>query len=418
MSYRSNPLRSKRASSARQHGIALITALLIVALAATAAAAIVADEQISIRRTSNTLDSEQAYLYAAGIESWAIDILGEDKKDNQFDSLDEDWASLLPPFQVDGGQISGYIEDAQGRFNLNNLVDSKGKKNNSQIVIFQNLLDNLKINEDLIPLLVDWLDSDIETTFPGGAEDNEYLGGDRPYRTANQLMAHPSELRLLLGMKDEIYARLLPYVTALPKINGQSTPINVNTAPAPVLQAIDRKLTLPQAETLIQSRESEPFEDVATFTQALKQLIGEPTSGGESLSSNDASGNAKKSIASASNTDFDDGSHDESTSTGEDNENTDSSSNGDTEENSTNADSSSNAGGQSGKGKITTYDVYSEYFILHADAQIGDSNARLDSLIVRPRREKAEKNDNDAAVENPQVDKPLKIQIVSRGWGL
>ncbi|HIA08531.1 MAG TPA: general secretion pathway protein GspK, partial [Chromatiaceae bacterium] len=161
MSYRSNPLRSKRASSARQHGIALITALLIVALAATAAAAIVADEQISIRRTSNTLDSEQAYLYAAGIESWAIDILGEDKKDNQFDSLDEDWASLLPPFQVDGGQISGYIEDAQGRFNLNNLVDSKGKKNNSQIVIFQNLLDNLKINEDLIPLLVDWLDSDI-----------------------------------------------------------------------------------------------------------------------------------------------------------------------------------------------------------------------------------------------------------------
>ena len=409
MSYRSNPLRSKRASSARQHGIALITALLIVALAATAAAAIVADEQISIRRTSNTLDSEQAYLYAAGIESWAIDVLGEDKKDNQFDSLDEDWASLLPPFQVDGGQISGYIEDAQGRFNLNNLVDSKGKKNNAQIVIFQNLLDNLKINEDLIPLLVDWLDSDIETTFPGGAEDNEYLGGDRPYRTANQLMAHPSELRLLLGMKDEIYARLLPYVTALPKINGQSTPINVNTAPAPVLQAIDRKLTLPQAETLIQSRESEPFEDVAVFTKALKQLIGEPTSGGESLSSNDASGNAKKSIASSgSNTDFDDGSHDKSSASNADFDDGSHDENPGTEENSADADSSSNAG----------YDVYSEYFILHADAQIGDSNARLDSLIIRPRSKKAETNGNNAAVENPQVDKPLKIQIVSRGWGL
>ena len=46
----------------RQRGVALITALLVVALATVAAVAMATRQQLDIRRTGNLLHGEQAYL--------------------------------------------------------------------------------------------------------------------------------------------------------------------------------------------------------------------------------------------------------------------------------------------------------------------------------------------------------------------
>ena len=46
-----------------------------------------------------------------------VQMLKEDKRKTSIDTLDEDWAVELPPTLVEGGSISGSIEDLQGRFN-------------------------------------------------------------------------------------------------------------------------------------------------------------------------------------------------------------------------------------------------------------------------------------------------------------
>jgi len=244
----------------RQSGVALITALLITAIAAIAAVAMASRQQIDIRRTGNVIDVDRAYMFALGVEDWATQVLIRDRKDNQIDNLEEDWATVLPPLSVEGGVVAGRVNDVQGLFNLNNLVNN-GTPSAVDRQIFERLLQNLGVNIDIIGAVIDWLDKDDQQTFPDGAEDIEYMQQDIPYRTPNSPMASPSELVLIKGMSYEDYSTIAPYVTALP----ERTTVNVNTAPAQVLMAVVDGLTESEAEQIIEERSEDPFNDIGTF---------------------------------------------------------------------------------------------------------------------------------------------------------
>lgn len=244
-------------------GVALITVLLVVALATIAAVAMATRQQLDIRRTGNVLDGDQAYLYALGAESWAAGILANDQKENKTDNLGDKWATVLPPIPIEGGEISGAIEDVQGRFNLNNLLAQDGKPSQPDLEIFQRLLAELGLEPNLAQAVLDWIDPDIDPHFPDGAEDDAYLKEQLPYRTANRLMASPTELLLLKGFPAEAYARLAPYITALPT----RTTINVNTASAPVLMALAKDISTSDAEALIEARGKKGFPDINAFLQ-------------------------------------------------------------------------------------------------------------------------------------------------------
>ena len=124
----------------RQRGVALLTALAVVALATVAATYMMSAQQLQIRRTGNQLLQEQAWQYALGAEAWSKTILAQDAADNDIDSLDENWAIELPPLPIEGGSLSGRLTDLQGRFNLNNLVNSSGKLNTASLDQLQKLL--------------------------------------------------------------------------------------------------------------------------------------------------------------------------------------------------------------------------------------------------------------------------------------
>ena len=81
----------------KQRGLALITAMLVVAIAATTAAYLSFDQQIWLRQSQNLTDRAQAEVVRAGAQEWAITILAKDAKDSQSDDLTEDWARKLPP---------------------------------------------------------------------------------------------------------------------------------------------------------------------------------------------------------------------------------------------------------------------------------------------------------------------------------
>jgi general secretion pathway protein K len=273
-------LSSQRTRSVPQQGVALVTALLVVALATVAAVAMATRQHVDMRRTGNLLHGEQAYSYALAAESWAQVILRRDARESTYDSLDEDWASALPPIPVDGGFVSGHVTDLQGRFNVNNLVGDDGKPDNNSIEYFKRLLNVLQVDPALAASLLDWIDADIIATFPDGAEDDTYLLEDPPYRAANRRLVSISELRLVHGFTDEVMKILEPYVTALPEM----TTINVNTATAEVLLALHENMTEQGVEMLLAYREEHPFESKQDFLSN-DALAGLGITGGVDVSS-------------------------------------------------------------------------------------------------------------------------------------
>ncbi len=248
----------------RQRGVALITAVLVAALATLAAVALATEQGLAVRRTANLLDGEQAWLFALGVEGWVAQLLARDAQEGPVDSLGEDWARRLPPLQVEGATVSGRVEDLQGRFNLNSLLDQEGRPDAVALARFRRLLAAVGLDPALADAVLDWMDPDQELRYPGGAEDAYYLGLDPPYRSAGRPFAEVSELRLVAGFDEAAYRRLAPYVAALPG----PTPINVNTAPVPVLRALAEGLSEGQAQALAAARGEKGWARAEDFLRA------------------------------------------------------------------------------------------------------------------------------------------------------
>ncbi|MCV6639262.1 type II secretion system minor pseudopilin GspK [Candidatus Albibeggiatoa sp. nov. NOAA] len=249
-------------NTSKQSGVALITALLIVAIATVTAVTMTSRQQLDIQRTSNLLNHDQAYLYLLGAEDWAQQILLQDVQRTHKDSADEMWAMQLPPLPILGGTVQGQLYDLHRCFNLNNLVQTSGEVSKIHQQYFERLLKLLDITPDITQQIIDWIDKNKEITLPSGAEDNAYLAlTPKAYRTANQLLIHRSELRLLTGVDKKIYTQLAPYVCALPT----KTRINVNFAPLELLLSLHEGLNPEDAQLLIEQREKDAFDSVQEF---------------------------------------------------------------------------------------------------------------------------------------------------------
>ncbi len=247
--------------AAGQAGVALVTALILVAVATVAAVGMASTQLLNMRMTGNTLQADQAYLTALGAEAWARQVLLRDARQNRTDAPGDDWAVALPPVAVEGGSVAGRIEDLGGRFNLNGLLTGAGVPDPLAVARFTRLLRILDIDPGVAAAVVDWLDADRVPGFPGGAEDEAYLGRDPAYRAANGPMASISELRLVAGIDGAAYQRLAPHVAALP---GRAA-INVNSATPELLRSLAEGIEAGDAETLVAARGEAGFETVAEF---------------------------------------------------------------------------------------------------------------------------------------------------------
>lgn len=257
----------------RKRGVALITAMLITALTGSLAAGLAWDNALDVRRTMTLLFHEQGMQVALGAESWIRNILRDDAIDSPTDHLGELWASELPGLPIDNdsvqGAVTGAIEDLNGRFNVNNLLDGNGKIDPDVLEQFRNLLIALEIDPRFAGLAADWIDVDQEAGFPDGAEDSIYTALNPPYRTFNRPLVNVTELAALEGMDKASLDRLLPHITALP---GR-TNINVNTATFAVLQSLDASIDPTTAESLMSQREESGFADV---NQTFGTLVSNP----------------------------------------------------------------------------------------------------------------------------------------------
>jgi general secretion pathway protein K len=257
-----------------QRGVALVTAVLIVALATMLAVDVGFKGYLDQRRTANAFAVDQSFEVALGGEAWAADSLRRDKLQSpKTDDFTEEWATPIPPIPLEeiGGEFEGQLEDMQGRFNLNNLVqyDSAGQStvDNDAVERLQRLLEFLEMEPKWAKIIADWIDSDTNPQFPDGAEDTVYTGLSPPYRTANMPITRTSELLALPEFGLERYKKLAPFITALPA----GTPINLCTASPEVLDALvegRREFTVAR-ESMKQTRQERCFPNKQEFEQPL-----------------------------------------------------------------------------------------------------------------------------------------------------
>jgi|SRR6185437_13545002 len=222
-------------SPGRQRGIALLVAILLVALGTIVAASIAYENAMTARRGASTLAFDQSVLIAEAAEALAAYGLREvHRSDSQHTYLGQGWDKPVGPIEVvPDVMLTASLEDLQGRFNINSLVNPDDTPNQTNIAAFQQLLASVGIEPKWAGYVVDWIDRDIVPSNPDGAEDSVYLGQSPPYRTPNMYITSTTELLALPGFGHERFQKLEPFITALP--NG--TALNICTAPGLVLDA-------------------------------------------------------------------------------------------------------------------------------------------------------------------------------------
>ena len=237
-----------------QRGIALLTILVMVALATILAATIAKRQTNTAENTGYLMRQDQSLLYAKSAEAFFSELLIQDSDNgSSIDHLQENWAKPMPAFPVEDGFISGRLLDESGKFNLNNLLKADGSVDDSAKRWFEKLLQRVGLPAELSQAVIDWQDADDETTGAMGAESNYYQGLDPSYLASNTRFHQVEELKLVRGFEGKNYDLIAPYVTALP----EATKINMNTAAPLLLASIDPKLDVKTLEQELKAKQAE-----------------------------------------------------------------------------------------------------------------------------------------------------------------
>jgi general secretion pathway protein K len=252
-----------------QRGAALITAMLIAALAAVMVSGMFWNQWSAIAREQTAREQTQARWILRGAIDWARLILREDARNSSVDYLGEPWSvplaeSRLSTFLAARGQdgsslpdawLEGRIVDAQSRFNLRDLAPA-GTIDPQALQAFARLCVALRLPPSL------------------AGEIANGIAATSPFRAASP--ADAADLPLPLQRLQDL-ARLGPSVAqALPRLASavtllpQATPVNANTA-GPVVLAAVLGVDAETAQALVEARKRAYFRNLGDISNLLPQ---------------------------------------------------------------------------------------------------------------------------------------------------
>lgn len=282
-----------------QRGAALLTAMIIVTLVATLASSMVWQQWRAVQVESAERARGQSAWILSGALDWARLILREDARNRGPDHLGEPWAVPLAEARLStflaadkaetddapDAFLSGAITDAQGRYNLFNLI-AQGKIDEAQLEAFTHLCEAVNAPSDAAGRIATGLlkahaiERNIAPTAPGqaasgaaqaasAAEAASAAAAVQPLDPSAPLMPRSVAQLGFLGIDADARRILAPYIVLLPK----ATPINVNTASREVLLAAIKGLDLASAERLVQLRQRTPFRDLPQVAREVPALV-------------------------------------------------------------------------------------------------------------------------------------------------
>jgi len=262
-----------------QRGIALITVMLVVALAAVIATQMLARLQLQVQRATNINFNQQAYWYAVGAEAFTKRVLFTAFEDEQdVTHLGQIWAQGKSSYPVDFGEISGEITDMQACLNLNALrgeTNGSGSEGTNKLPArkaLETIISALNVDgigefeaQYMADALTDWLDEDGSIASSGGAEDSDYAAKEFAYLPANHFIGSVNELRVIEHFTIPVIAALKDHVCVIP--NNNLHQININTLAEDKPELLQGLLSISrnEAEELLAARDAEGFKDVEEF---------------------------------------------------------------------------------------------------------------------------------------------------------
>jgi general secretion pathway protein K len=252
----------------RQAGAAIVTALLVVTLAAVIVSALFYRESVAVRSIENRLALSQTRWVERAALDWAKVILRSDPA--LYDHATDVWGTPVVETQLDetvtGGAkigdsarnafLAGSVMDAQAKFNVNTLVGADGQPSVPHRDAMIKLMSLLGLpGESLVLGAVQRILKSRTTTLDNGT-------------------VSPSEIRLIQfgdlrdipGFDDAVMQALQPHVTVLP---DEATPVNLNTASAEVIAAMIPSAQLSVVKTFVAQRERVPLTTVAGISARL-----------------------------------------------------------------------------------------------------------------------------------------------------
>lgn len=250
-----------------ERGIALLLTLVVLVLLTAVIVEFDYGAKVNLITAGNFRDETQAgYLAKAGVTA-ARAVLKDDALHHpQSDDLTEFWARPLPPYPVGEGFVSVEITDEGGKINVNRLGDPASTVRDDTQKMLTRLLTVLEIESSQIVPIVDaiknWVDPDVKHDC---AQDSYYQRQDPPYRCKKGAMDTLSELLLIEGVTPEMYRKIRPYLTI---VSNPTTPININTADLPVLQALSGDVNDISRELAMHIQDQRPYSAPGDFFKA------------------------------------------------------------------------------------------------------------------------------------------------------
>src|SRR5512134_2960403 len=154
------PTRSGR----RQRGAAVLMALFVATLATLIVTGLFWNQFVLLRTIENQQLVSQSRQLLRGALDWGRAILREDANRSSYDALSEPWSQPLAETRLDQlgetgsiaslASIAGSMEDAQGRFNLRNLVDN-GQIVDRELESLRRLASILQMSEQTADLIAE-----------------------------------------------------------------------------------------------------------------------------------------------------------------------------------------------------------------------------------------------------------------------
>lgn len=218
-----------------ERGAALLSVLLLVAVMAVIAAASLDRLTLATRIAGSAAMVDQGRAFVMAAEHMALGrVQGLVDNDHHKLTNEAGWQDrpFMLPLPIGSGTAK--LQDASNCFNLNGLVSetmlgrfSQRPRSIEQLTALMTILGVPQHEAAAVAAATgDWLDSD-DTPTPLGAEDAAYLGMEQGYLPANQLMVDASEWRAVRGVTPALYARMAPWICALPV--AEPVRPNVNT---------------------------------------------------------------------------------------------------------------------------------------------------------------------------------------------
>jgi general secretion pathway protein K len=246
---------------ARQGGAALLVAMLVAALVATAATASLWGQWRDAEVEAAERARVQSTWLLNGALDWARLILRDDAATGPSDHLDEPWAmplqeARLSAFLGDSGPgnafLSGRIADLQSRINVSNIA-ALGRVSEPALRSFERLFELLGLPQHELARMAENLRraSDI-------GPDSAMAGTAPPSPQCMDDLA-------AMGLSPATIAALERYVTVLPG----KTPVNLNTASTEVLYSAIDGVLMDDAQRLAAERTRSPFGAVADAARLL-----------------------------------------------------------------------------------------------------------------------------------------------------